>query len=118
MKIIDRYLLKGFLGAFIWCIFIFIIMSVIIDVFSFIEDIVKYKIPLISIVAFYVYYCPTIVIQATPMAVLLSVIYILSNLNKHNEITAMRSSGISLWRILAPLLIIGLLTSICIFIIN
>lgn len=118
MKIVDRYMLKGFLGPFIWCLVLFITMSVIIDIFSFIEDIVKYKIPASSLIAFYIYYCPTIVVQATPMAVLLSVIYILSNLNKHNEITAMRSSGISLWRILAPLLIIGLLTSISIFIIN
>ena len=118
MKIIDRYIIKGFLGPFIWCLFVFVIMAVIIDVFSFIEDIVKYKIPVVSIIAFYVYYCPTILIQATPMAVLLSVIYMLSNLNKHNEITAMRSGGISLWRIIAPILIMGLVISILTFIVN
>ena len=118
MKIVDRYILKGFLAPFIWCIFVFVIMAVIIDIFSFIEDIVKYKIPFASIIAFYVYYCPTIIIQATPMAVLLSVIYVLSNLHKHNEITAMRSGGISLWRVLAPILITGFLISVVTFIIN
>lgn len=118
MKIIDRYMIKGFLGPLLWCIFIFIIMAVIIDIFSFIDDIVKYKIPLTSIIAFYVYYCPAIILQVTPMAVLLSTIYLLSNLNKHNEIIAMRSSGIGLWRLLAPILIIGILISITIFIIN
>ncbi len=78
----------------------------------------KYKIPASSLIAFYVYYAPTIILQAAPTAVLLSAIYLLSNLNKHNEITAMRSSGISLWRILAPLLIIGFLLSTVTFIIN
>jgi LPS export ABC transporter permease LptG len=93
-------------------------MAVIIDIFSFIDDIVKYKIPGASIAAFYVYYIPTIFIQVTPMAVLLSTIFVLSNLNKHNEITAMKSSGISLWRILSPLLIIGFIVSVVVFVVN
>lgn len=118
MKIIDRYMVKGFLGPFIWCLLLFLVMAVIIDIFSFIDNIVKYKIPTHSIAAFYYYYSPTILLQVTPMAVLLSTIYILSNLNKHNEITAMKSSGISLWRIMAPLLIIGAMVSMISFIVN
>lgn len=118
MKIIDRYMVRGFLGPFLWCLFLFTIMAIIIDIFSFIDDIVKFKIPFTSIIAFYVYYSPTIILQVTPMAVLLSTIFSLSNLNKHNEIIAMKSSGISLWRILAPILIIGSIISLCIFAIN
>ncbi len=118
MKIIDKYMVKGFLGPLVWCLFTFTIMAIIIDIFSFIDDIVKFKIPVTSIIAFYVYYTPTIFLQVAPMAVLLSSIFVLSNLNKHNEITAMKSSGVSLWRIMAPLLIIGLLISMAIFIIN
>lgn len=118
MKIIDRYMVKGFLGPFLWCQVLFVVMAVIIDIFSFIDNIVKYKIPTSSIISFYFYYTPTIVLQVTPMAVLLSTIYMLSNLNKHNEITAMRSSGISLWRILTPILLIGVIVSIFVFIIN
>ncbi|MDD3905293.1 MAG: LptF/LptG family permease [Candidatus Omnitrophica bacterium] len=118
MKIIDRYMVKGFLSPFIWCLFIFTIMAVIIDIFSFIENIVKYKIPGASLAAFYVYYCPTIILQVAPMAVLLSTIFVLSNLNKNNEITAMKSSGISLWRIVSPVILLGLIISICSFIIS
>jgi lipopolysaccharide export system permease protein len=93
-------------------------MAIIIDVFSFIDDIVKFRIPLTSIIAFYVYYIPAIFLQVTPMAALLSTIYVLSNLNKNNEIIAMKSSGISLWRVLAPILLIGVLISIVTFIVN
>lgn len=119
MKIVDRYLARGFILPFIWCLFIFLIMAVIIDIFSFIDDIVKYKIPFQSIFAFYFYYTPTIIIQqVTPMAILLSTIYMLSNLNKNNEITAMKSSGIGLWRILAPLLVIGFMVSVFVYIAN
>jgi lipopolysaccharide export system permease protein len=118
MRIIDKYMVRGFLGPFIWCLFVFVIMAVIIDIFSFIEDIVKFHIPASSLIAFYVYYSPTILIQVAPMAMLLSTIYVLSNLNKHNEIIAMKSSGISLWRIMTPMLILGLLVSIMTFIVN
>jgi len=118
MKIIDRYVAKGFLGSFIWCLFVFVIMAVIIDIFSFIDDIVKYKIPLQSVIAFYFYYVPTMFVQIIPMAALLSTIYMLSNLNKNNEIIAMKSSGLSLWRILTPLLVLGFLASTLTFMVN
>jgi lipopolysaccharide export system permease protein len=118
VKIVDRYMIKGFLWPFLWCIVMFEVMAIIIDIFSFIDYIVKYKIAASSILSFYVYYSPTILLQVTPMAALLSTIYLLSNLNKNNEITAMRSSGISLWRILAPILLVGLIVSILTFLIN
>lgn len=118
MKITDRYMVRSFLTSFIWCLLMFVVMAVIIDIFSFIDDIVKYKIPAMSILAFYVYYTPTILIQVTPMATLLSTIYVLSNLNKHSEITAMKACGMSLWRILTPILVLGLMISIATFIIN
>jgi lipopolysaccharide export system permease protein len=118
MKIIDKYMVRGFLGPFIWCVLLFVVMAIIIDVFSFIDDIVKFRIPITSIIAFYVYYIPTVFLQVTPMAALLSTIYVLSNLNKNNEIIAMKSSGISLWRILAPVLIIGALVSVITFAVN
>ena len=118
MKIIDRYIVKSFLSSFLWCLFVFVIMAVIIDIFSFIDDIVKYKIPLQSVIAFYFYYIPTIFVQIIPMAALLSTIYILSNLNKNNEIIAMKSSGLGLWRILTPLLVLGFLVSAGTFMIN
>jgi lipopolysaccharide export system permease protein len=109
---------RGFLAPFSWCMILFIVMAVIIDVFSFIDDIIKFKIPITSLAAFYFYYIPTIFLQVAPMAALLSTVYLLSNLNKNNEITAMKSSGICLWRILAPLLALGFLISSVVFLVN
>ncbi len=118
MKIIDRYMAKSFLSSFLWCLFVFVIMAVIIDIFSFIDDIVTYNIPFGSVIAFYFYYVPTIFVQIMPMAALLSTIYVLSGLNKNNEIIAMKSSGVSLWRILTPLLVLGFLISVFTFMIS
>ena len=111
-------MLRGFIGPIVWCLFVFIVMAVIIDIFSFIDDIVRFKIPGASIAAFYVYYIPTIFLQVAPMAVLLSTVFLLSNLNKHNELVAMRSSGVSLWRIMTPLIIVGCIVSAAVFAVN
>ena len=118
MKIIDRYMAKSFFASFSWCMILFIVMAIVIDIFSFIDEIIKFKIPLTSIAAFYFYYSPTIFLQVAPMAALLSAIYLLSNLNKNSEITAMKSSGISLWRILTPLLALGFLISCFVFLVS
>jgi lipopolysaccharide export system permease protein len=118
MKLIDKYMAKGFMAPFAWCMMLFVVMAIIIDIFSFIDEIVKFKIPFSSIAAFYFYYSPTILLQVAPMAALLSTVYFLSNLNKNSEITAMKSSGICLWRILTPLLALGFLISSFVFIIS
>jgi lipopolysaccharide export system permease protein len=53
-----------------------------------------------------------------PIAALLATLYILGNFNRYNEITAMRASGISLWRLILPFLITGLILSLVSLIIN
>ncbi|MFC1590686.1 LPS export ABC transporter permease LptG [Candidatus Omnitrophota bacterium] len=118
MKILDRYIAKSFLSALLWCVFTFTVIAVIADIFSFIDRIVKYNIPIDSIAAFYVFYLPSVLIQVIPISVLLSTIFLLSDLNKHNEIIAMRAAGISLWKVITPLLLIGLILSGMIFILN
>jgi lipopolysaccharide export system permease protein len=67
---------------------------------------------------YYLLFIPTIFVQTAPVAVLLSTVYSLGNLNRHNEIIALRSSGISVYRILTPMLIFGLLLSMLVFTVN
>jgi len=53
-----------------------------------------------------------------PMSLLLALLMTLSNHARHNEITAMRAAGISLWRICAPYFVIGAFASILLFATN
>ena len=43
-----------------------------------------------------------------PIALLLALLYALTNHARHNEITAMRAAGVSLWRLCVPYFVIGL----------
>lgn len=72
----------------------------------------------VFILQYYLTYLPIIFTQVSPIAILLSTIYTFGKLNRNNELVAMRSSGLSLWQITTPLLIIGLILSILIFFVN
>jgi len=61
---------------------------------------------------------PVIINQIMPAACLMAVLYVLGHLNKSNEITAMKATGISSFRILAPILTLGIVASIGILAIN
>lgn len=66
----------------------------------------------------YILSIPLIIVIVSPIANMLAVIYSLGNLSMHNEISAMRASGISIFRILLPFILIGLLITLAIFSIN
>jgi lipopolysaccharide export system permease protein len=53
-----------------------------------------------------------------PMALLLALLYALTNHARHHEITAIRAAGISLWRLCLPYLIVGFVASLLLFALN
>jgi lipopolysaccharide export system permease protein len=118
MQIIDRYVLKGFIQSLIYCILAFILLYIIVDLFNYIDEMMRNNIPAETILLYYVMLAPTIFVQIAPMAALLATIYALSNLKRYNELIAMRASGISLWQILRPLLFATALLSLVVFIVN
>lgn len=118
MLILDKYFLKRFLKNFFSCLFAFIFLYVIIDVFSALKDILENHPPVNKIIEYYLYSIPLIFTQITPVAALLSTLFTLSSLNQSNEIIAMRASGLSVYRIIKPLLIFGFCLSLSIFIVN
>jgi LPS export ABC transporter permease LptG len=78
----------------------------------------KNNIPVQTVFLYYGTFIPTIFVQIAPMAALLAAVYTLSNLKRYNELTAMRVSGVSLWKILRPLIFMTALLSIFVFIVN
>ena len=118
MLILDRYLMKNFIKSFIFCLFVFIFLFIIIDIFSNLQDIVRNHPPIIKIVELYIYSIPIIFAQTSPMATLLATLFTLGGLNQSNEIIAMRSSGLSIFHIIKPLILFGIILSLGIFLVN
>ena len=118
MKIIDKYITRGFIWPFLYCLFIFLFLYVIIDLFGHLDDIIKQGVPFGTIKSYYLSSLPFIFVQTAPFAVLLATIFLLGNLNRNNEIIALRASGINSLRIIAPILLLGIAISLAVFLVN
>ena len=118
MLILDRYLMKNFIKSFIFCLFVFIFLFIIIDIFSNLQDIIRNHPPIAKIIELYIYSIPIIFAQTSPMATLLATLFTLGGLNQSNEIIAMRSSGLSIFHIIKPLILFGIILSLGIFLVN
>ncbi|MFC1658197.1 LptF/LptG family permease [Candidatus Omnitrophota bacterium] len=118
MRILDRYILGSMLKVFLGCIFVFLMLYVVIDLFSHLDEILKQKTGLDLLFAYYLNFLPLIFVQVAPFASLLGCLYTLGMLNRNNEIIAMRASGLSILQISKTLIIFACLVSILVFLVN
>ena len=118
MKIIDKYICKEFIIPFSYCFFAFVLLFIIGDLFENLDDFIKQKLPWQIIGKYYLFLIPTIFIWTTPLAVLLSLLYQLGYMSRYNELSALKASGVSFWRIMAPFVIIGIIFTFLMFGVN
>lgn len=112
MNILTRYVAKTYLKMLFLCLGAFIAIYQVVD---FTEKIVRFTrsgAHWYHIVYFFMAKTPEIVSQAAPLAVLMATLLTLGTLSMNSELTAMRSCGVSLACISAPILGIALLVSI------
>ncbi len=109
MKKIDKLVSKAFFGPFLltFCIVLFILFIVFIS--KYFEDLVGKGLSWEVFARLSVYFCLVLTPQSLPLAVLLSSLMSFGNLGEHYEITAIKSSGISLPRLLVPVSIYALI---------
>ena len=118
MRILEKYVIKDYVYAFLFCITLLIVIGVIGDILGFLGEIFEKNIPLSSILAFYFYLAPFAFVNMVPFACLLASVYVFNSLSKNHEITAVVASGISLWRLLRPVLLVTFLLCLITFIVN
>ena len=105
MKIIDKYILKRYLGTFSVMLLMFIPIGIVIDVSEKVNKIIENKIPLKDILIYYGDFTIYFANLLFPIFLFLSVIWFTSKLANNTEIIAILSSGISFNRFLKPYII-------------
>jgi len=118
MRILDRYILKSVINIFLGCLFSFLFLYIVIDVFSHLDEILKHQVNFTILIRYYLSFIPAIFVQVTPIACLLSTLYTFGKLNRDNEIIAMRSSGLSIFQISKTIIIFGIIISVLVFWVN
>lgn len=104
MTIISRYLVRTYLGMIGTCMSAFIAIYLVVDFLERIGRFSRAGVPLKTALFYFLCKIPEIITQTTPMAVLMGTILAIGALARNSEITAMRSSGVSLVRIGRPLI--------------
>lgn len=118
MKIIDRYILKQYLIPFAYILGTFSLLYVILDLFDRFSDFVAAKASAVDILLYYGFFLFKVngfvpfLVMVLPIAMLLATLYTLTMFARHNELTAMCASGVSLRRLMLPLMAVGLCASI------
>lgn len=112
MQILDRYLIRQFGFALIFSLIAFWVIFLVVDLVEHLDKFIDKQAAFFVVVKYYFYYTPYILVLSLPVAMLLSSLFSLGQLAKHNELTAIKSAGISLYRILLPLFILAFVMSL------
>lgn len=115
MKIIDRYLLKTFLGTFATVFVILFFVFILQTVWLFIAELAGKDLDFVMVIKFLAFSMPRIVPLVLPLSILLASIMSFGDLSEHYEFAAMKSAGISLQRAMVSLTIAITVLSIIAF---
>jgi lipopolysaccharide export system permease protein len=100
--ILDRYILKNYLGTFVMLLFLFIPIGITVNLAEKIGRILENEVPLGEVLAYYGYFTIYFANLLFPLFLFLSIIWFTSKMANNTEIVAMLSSGISFYRFLRP----------------
>ncbi len=112
MRLLDRYLLRELLIPLGFCLGGFLIFWIAGDLFAQLSSYQSKHLLARDIAEYYAVKLPEFLVLVMPIALLLALLYALTSHARHNEITAMRAAGISVWRLCAPYFLVGLLFSL------
>jgi lipopolysaccharide export system permease protein len=118
MKILDRYLAFEMLGPFMVGVVGFILVLAVDLLFTMADLIINKGVPLWAMLKLLFYKMPSLLVMTFPVSTLFGTAMALGRLSNDNEMTALRTSGITLFRIGAPVLLMGILVSVLSFVTN
>ena len=106
MNILDRYLLREYLKAFFVGLLFFIALIIIVRLLD--KDIKKFDddVAYMTAVKIVLYQAPRRIMEVVPVAAFVAIFFVLGRMVQSNEFTAMKAGGLSVYRLLVPILIV------------
>jgi lipopolysaccharide export system permease protein len=118
MNILDRYFAKQFLKVWFACLLSLLLCMLVHNVSENIRDFIHAHSQFSEILHYYSILGPEWIVEIMPATLLLSLLFTLSDMSKHGEITAMRASGLNLFRLLGGFFILGIFMAITMLYVN
>lgn len=114
-QIIDDYILRSFAGYLLLTIASFLVLMLVFTFFEMLRDVLHNGIPFVVVGKYLLNVVPYMLYQLTPLSVLIAVLVTFTLLQRSNELTAMKATGISIYRAIVPVLIIAAAISVLLF---
>ena len=114
-RILDEYVVREFLNTFLLVLAGFVLLMLVFTFFDLVGDIIRNHVPLTTVGAYLVNLTPDMLYQIAPLAVLIATLVTFGVLNRNSEIIAMKATGISLYRLVVPIVSIAAVLSVCLF---
>jgi len=93
----------------------FVLLMLVFTTFDLLGDILRFRVPLSTVGDYLVNLTPSMLYQISPLAVLIAVLVTFGALNRNSEIIAMKATGISLYRLVVPIVSIAAILSVSLF---
>lgn len=112
MKLLHRYILAEHVGPFIFAVFTATFILLLARIFKMMELIISKGVDVLTVGELFSYLLPSLLALTVPMAVMVSALMAFGRLSADNEITALRSSGVSLYAVIWPVMLVGFLMAV------
>jgi len=114
-RILDEYVIRQFLGMFFMVLCGFVLLMLVFTFFELVGDIIRNHIPLTTVGLYLMNLTPSMLYTIAPLAVLIAVLVTFGVLNRNSEIIAMKATGISLYRLVVPIVSIAAILAVSLF---
>ncbi|MBL9134421.1 MAG: LptF/LptG family permease [Verrucomicrobiales bacterium] len=118
MRLLDRYQLRELLMAFAYCLAGILVFWMSFELLGEIDEMKRRDLGFGDSARYLGHRLPLYLLLQVPVALLLSLLYALSQHARHHELVAMRAAGIGLWRLSMPYLGVGVVLSLGMFLLN
>ena len=114
-QIVDTYVLTSFVFYFVVMLASFVMMTEIYNFFELLSDVIRNNIAMSKVFAYLFFLAPMLIYKMLPISVLVAVLVTFGVMTKHNEVTAFKACGVSLYRLAVPVLTISGMFSVGLF---
>jgi LPS export ABC transporter permease LptG len=114
----DIYILRRFTVYFALIMAVFVFLFETFTFFELLDDIARHHVAFFIVINYFRYLTPYLVYNLAPLGALVSVLVTLGIMSKNNEIVAIKASGISLHRLVIPLLVAGVVLAGAMLLVN
>jgi lipopolysaccharide export system permease protein len=118
MKVLRDYVLEEFLGPLILSLMVLTFVMMLGNLIKIADLIINKGVDIFNVSKLFFFMMPFLLTYTMPIAALVAVLMSLGRLSSDNEIIAIRASGVSVFRMIAPLLTLGLILSLLLVILN